>query len=320
MGALFARLRRSTLGIPLSEITFATRGFHNGEALAREHLERVGRTFVYGYHAALDADNVESLAQKLNRIEPVVRGFAFEGASMGSTLLDHLTLTKGNRLLKFLEGPASSHTYMVHVGVGWAFARLRWLRGRLQNELSNFDPLLRWLVVDGFGFHEGYFQWRRYVAERTVPQNLSNYALRVFDQGLGRSIWFVDGADVRRISTTIAKFPKSRQADLWSGIGLASTYAGRVNNEALRTLHDLAGIYQPHLAQGAAFAAKARKRAGNEAKHTDLACRVFCGVSAEAAGAVTDEALRYLPGDGAEPAYETWRSRIRSVFSAVNCL
>jgi enediyne biosynthesis protein E3 len=311
---LLSRFRRSILGIPLSEITFARRGFHNGDRRARKHLERVGSTFVYGYHAALDSDDAESLAQHINRIDSGLRGFAFEGASMGLTLLDRLTFLKRDRLRNFLNGPASAHPYMVHVGVGWALARVPWLRRRLQIELSHLDPLLRWLVVDGFGFHEGYFQWRRYVADRAVPRNPTDYALRVFDQGLGRSIWFVDGADVRRISSTIAAFPRVRQADLWSGIGLACTYAGGVDRNAIEILHNLAGQNQSQLAQGAAFAAKARQLAGNQAEHTELACRVFCGISADSAAAVTDEALLNLPSEGTEPAYEIWRTRIRKSF------
>jgi hypothetical protein len=37
----------------------------------------------------------------------------------------------------------------------------------------------------------------------------------------------------------------------------------------------------------------------------------LCGVSAHAAAAVTDDALRDLPRDGVEPAYEIWRRRIQ---------
>lgn len=318
MNSLFKRFRRGTLGIPLVETTFARRGFHDGKAQAREHLEGIGSTFVYGYHAALDSGDAEFLVQQLNRIEPELRGFGFEGASMGLTLLDHLTFRKGRRLRIFMDGAASAHPYMVHIGIGWAMARLPWVRRRLEPELSHLDSLFRWLVIDGFGFHEGYFQWPRYVAAREVPQNLSPYAQRVFDQGLGRSIWFVDGAEVARIPNTIAKFSENRRADLWSGIGLACAYAGRVDNQALEILRNLSGRYLPHLAQGAAFAAKARQRAGIQADHTNFACQIFCGCSADSAAAVTDEALAHLPDDGAQPSYEIWRLRIQSVFAGAN--
>ena len=128
MPSLLSRLSRSTLGIPLVETTFARRGFHEGDSLARKHLERIGGTFVHGYHLALDSVDAESLTLQLNRIEPELRGFAFEGASMGLTLLDQLVPGKRNRLRLLMEGPGSRHSYMVHIGVGWAMARVPWLR------------------------------------------------------------------------------------------------------------------------------------------------------------------------------------------------
>jgi hypothetical protein len=52
---------------------------------------------------------------------------------------------------------------MAHVGIGWAIARLPWLRRRIEQPLNRLDSLLRWLAVDGYGFHEGYFYWPDYV-------------------------------------------------------------------------------------------------------------------------------------------------------------
>jgi hypothetical protein len=81
-------------------------------------------------------------------------------------------------------------------------------------------------------------------------------------------------------------------------------------------LRRLAGDYTPHLAQGAAFAAKARERAGAAAAHTDLACRVLCGSSAMIAAQFTDEALKGLRGDADLPDYEIWRCRIRARYAS----
>jgi hypothetical protein len=306
------RLRKLIFGISLEETTFTRRGFWVGEARVRQHLEQIGYTFVQGYHAVLDDDKLETLVPRLNGVETEFRGFAFEGAAMGLTLLDHLAPWSMNRLPAFLDGHGASHIYMVHVGIGWALARLR---RRVERPLAQLDPLMRWLAVDGYGFHEGYFHWRRYVEGQAIPARLSSYARRVFDQGLGRSLWFVDGADVARIPVTIATFLSSRHADLWSGVGLACTYAGSVDRSALEALQTSAGPYRPQLAQGAAFAAKARQRAGNPAPHTELACKVLCDLSADTAAHVTDVALEDLPPDGTEPAYEVWRRRIQVHFA-----
>lgn len=278
-------------------------------------LEASGRSFLAGYHLALEEEAPAALATRLDGVEAEFRGFAFEGAGMGLALLDFLTPWRPGQLRAFLAGAGEPHTYMVHVGIGWAIARLPWLRTRLDRPLMRFDPLLRWLVADGYGFHEGYFHWRRSLKSQARPRRLTGYAARAFDQGLGRSLWFVEGGDVARIPSVIATFPAARRPDLWSGVGLACAYAGGVDAESIRQLGARAGEYLPQVAQGVAFAAKARSRAGNPAAHTDLACQIIGAVSADEAAAITDTALEHLPGDGPEPAYEIWRRRIQLTFA-----
>ena len=303
------RLRERVLGISAEEASFRRRGFRGGDDRAREHLERIGRVFLHGYHAALEDDRPDRLAAALDRIEPERRGFAYEGAGMGLFLLDLLTPWRRDRLGGFLAGSGAPHAYMVHVGAGWALAQLR--RG-VDHVLASLDPLLGWLAVDGYGFHHGYFRWPEAVERQRIPQKLSGYARRVFDQGLGRSLWFVEGTVVAWIAATIGRFPRSRHADLWSGVGLACAYAGGVDRTAVETLCALAGPHHSHLAQGVAFAAQARERAGNRAPYTDWACRIVCGMPAEDAARLTDVALRDLPADGVLPAYEVWRQRIQA--------
>ncbi len=305
------RIHRFWLGLSLDEATFARRGFRASDASARLRLEQVGRTFLHGYHAALDDDNPENLSSRLNEVEAESRGFAFEGAAMGLFLLDHLTPWRRDRLRAFLAGPGSPHIYMAYVGAGWALAQLR---HGVRRALARFDPLLGWLAVDGYGFHQGYFHPRRSVVERKTPRRLSGYSLRVFDQGLGRSLWFIEGADVARIAATVAGFPVARQPDLWSGVGLACAYAGGADREALEALMTSARAYRAPLAQGAAFAAKARQRAGIPASHTDLACRIIWGMPALEAARATDIALADLPAEGVLPAYEVWRQRIQALW------
>src|SRR5262249_18493481 len=150
----------------------------------------------------------------------------------------------------------------------------------------------------------------RRVLRGEIPGALDGYAQRAFDQGLGRSLWFGEGADPGRIAAAISKLAPGRRADLWSGVGLAAAYAGGVGAAALDSLRRNAEAFAPHVAQGAAFAAKARERAGNPAPHTALACRVLCGLDCAEAARVTDEALDPLPEDGKDPAFEVWRARV----------
>ncbi|HEV3000550.1 MAG TPA: DUF1702 family protein, partial [Solirubrobacteraceae bacterium] len=251
-------LRVRLLGIEPGEASFARRGFASCDAVAQARLELVGRTFVAGYRAALADDDPPALAARLDDVDAELRGFAYEGAAMALALLDQV-LPVRRRLAAFLAGPGEPHVYMVHVGAGWALARLR----RGPRALAALDPLLRSLALDGYGFHSGYFAPRRHLGEQRVPRRLTGYAARAFDQGLGRCSWFATGGEAARAAGVIARFPAVRRPDLWSGLALAVTYAGPASEEALRVLRTAGAPHAPHLAQGAAFAAAARERAGN---------------------------------------------------------
>jgi len=320
-------LSKRVLGIEPRETTFARRGFRCDSPAVRVRLEEVGTSFVRGYHLALEIDDCKALAaQIVAEVEPDCIGFGFEGAAMALTLLDTLVPWRRGRLQRLLDGPGGAHVYIVHVGAGWALARLPVPVGRF---LARLDPLLGWLALDGYGFHQGFFHWRRAVARQEVPRRLHGYARRVFDQGLGRSLWFVDAAEPGRIAAEISAFPEARRADLWSGVGLACGYAGGIGRAAIAELRLLAGRCRPELAQGVAFAAKARLVAGNPTPDTALACTEVCDMSVEQAAAVTDRALprggegwpgspvmaAHAPPLAPEvPAFELWRQRIQRSF------
>jgi hypothetical protein len=186
--------------------------------------------------------------------------------------------------------------------------------GQCAQSETALDPVLGWLALDGWGFHEGFFHWPKYIDGQPPPEKLRGFERRVFDQGFGRSLWFVNGGNVELIAHTISVFSPQRQSDLWSGIGLAATYAGTIDEDSLTRLREKSGSFQAQLAQGAAFAAKARQRAGNLTDYAGRAARILCGLSAGEAARLTDEALENLPGDSEEPAYEIWRRRIQNRF------
>lgn len=304
-----ASLRKALLGISEDEVLFERRGFLDPGTSIRDHLEGVGRHFVTGYTAALETGGVTGLPQRLESVPAAFRGFAYEGSAMALALLD-VFLPWRSRLGELLAGPGNPHTYLVHVGAGWALARLPMVRpGRFLAKLEH--PQRRWLAMDGYGFHQGFFHPRETVEDQEMPRRVTGYFRRAFDQGLGRSLWFVRAAQVEILADTVARFPEHRRGDLWSGIGLAATYAGGVSREEIELLTALSGPYRAELAQGAVFAAEARRRAGNLTPATERACEVLTGVGAEAAAAWSRECGRDLPPDRPqEPSFEVWRRRI----------
>ncbi|MEO7019923.1 MAG: DUF1702 family protein [Ktedonobacteraceae bacterium] len=301
------KFRKSLLGVSHKEAT----SFSKGDTWAWQRLEKSVLSAIEGYHATLESSRFEVLVPRLNAIEPEFRGFAYEGAAMGLTGLDCVAPWK-NRLKAFIDGPGSAHIYMVHIGAGEALARLR---RKPEPFITRLDPVLRWLALDGYGFHEGFFSRRRYVEEQAIPKHLSPYARRIFDQGLGRSIWFASGANVDQVAATIATFANSRRADLWSGVGVVCTYAGGASRADMETLLTVAAPYRPQLALGAAVVSKGRQRAGNPAPHSDLACEMLCGTSSDTAAHLVDVAFQDLPTNGSKPAFEILQQRLAVQFA-----
>jgi len=310
MSTSLSRLRRAVMGVSDREAT----QFSRGDTPVWKHLKSVVRSAVGGYHAVLDGSRLEDLVPRLDQTPLELRGYAYEGAAMGLTGLDCF-LPFGSRLRRYMDGPGRPHIYMVHIGAGEALARLR---RRPEPFLAKLpDPALRWLVLDGYGFHEGFFKPRRHVQEQRVPAHLSSFGRRVFDQGIGRSIWFTSGAAADEIARTIATFPAHRHADLWLGIGVACGYVGGVGRDTVEALRAAAGRHATRMAVGTAFVAKGRIRAGNPTADTELACEVLCRVSSREAARRVDEAFEDLPDTAALPAYGRLQERLEATFSRV---
>lgn len=307
---LLGRLRHRLLAISPEQVRATRRGFAVRSPDVANHLERIGRTFVQGFNLSLEETRPLPLARCLDEVEPSHRGWAYEGAAMGLMLLDRVLPSRTDRWRGLRDEAGGAHLYMLYVGAGWALARLR---RPVSGPLPGRDPHLGWLAVDGYGFHEGFFHWKRYLDRRDLPRRVNGEARRIFDQGLGRSVWFVEGAIAEQVATRIEHLHRTRHEDLWSGAGLAACYAGGCTEGDLKRLRDRAGPHTAALAQGAVFGAKARHRAGNETEDTRLACELLCGSTVAAAASLADEALMAVSAE--DPlAYQRWRENIRRHF------
>jgi hypothetical protein len=199
--------------------------------------------------------------------------------------------------------------------------RFRWSR------ITVADPLLQWLVLDGYGFHQAYFATQQYVTahyrEPGLPWPVNGprwYAQHAIDQGIGRALWFIGGADAEQVTGLIGGFPAERQADLYSGAGLAATYAGGASPAELSLLADRAGTHLPQLMQGVVFAATARYETDLVVPHTEAATKQLCGMTPAEAAQLS---LDCRPGRAGEPAadeddlpaYEVWRRSLASTLA-----
>ena len=309
--AILSRHWRSLFAIDRIEASFCRRGFEAADATVRLRLERIGETFLDGFNRGLVGDDLDTLWQDVGAVCPAVRGFAIEGATMGVALADALVPIRP-RLGAWMVRADESYTYLAHVGTGWALARAPWRRAAV---MRHADPVHCWLVFDGLGFHDAYFHPQ--AVRRGWRRRRSGYAARVYDQGVGRALWFVSGGDVARAIAMVSSAAPDRQGDLWSGFGLALTYAGGADAAALAAVRSAAGRWRRHLAQGAAFAAEAHARAGAMPTHVAVVLPNLAGCDATAAVAIVRGARAALPPfeTAQTPRYELWRQAVQRELS-----
>jgi hypothetical protein len=312
-----------------SDAEFATLGFALDAAPAREQLEHGALQLLMGFEFGVEQKGHEALVTRLETLQREYRGFAYEGAVMALTIRDTMSPAPGNRLTEsflagpgYEDGPGSKHIFMAYLGIGFALGRLpKALWGRAlpeQRKLADHRAL-RWLIIDGYGFHGAFFEHRKWVDGQHVSRRYPwpgsvDYTNRVVDHGIGRAMWFVYGGNVERLLASIDSFPPARRADLICGSALAASYAGGVDEDVLEALLKGAWDYRVQIAQGAVLALRARVVADLVTPHSELAAQVFCGRTAEQASDIAVEAIIDLPEDGAVPAYEVFRQRIQKHF------
>nr|WTA64415.1 DUF1702 family protein [Micromonospora sp. NBC_00855] len=324
MSTVFGSLRRLALVPAMTEVTFARRGFPARAGATARRLEAVPQTVICGLEWGLDAKDQGELERRLDLIEEELRGFAYEGATMACTILDVMGPRRGTRTRQLLAGPGERHLFLAYIGIGFAMARLprmTWRKVVPDLTGSPYHPTMTWLAVDGYGFDRAYFDTDRWVHEQRRPaaypwQGHADYFPHAVDQGVGRALWFVHGADAPAVAAAVDRFASSRQGDLWSGVGLAATFAGGSGPDELARLLQAAGDFAPDLAQGAVFAAKARHHAGHVPEHSRVAMAALGDRTVEAAAALADDsAVRPAPAGGLPP-YELWRRNVRAHFAA----
>ncbi|WP_326825399.1 DUF1702 family protein [Streptosporangium sp. NBC_01756] len=295
----------------LAQVDSGPRRFRLGPA--RERLETANQSFLTGFNAMVAGE-----VERIEDIHEELRGAAYEGAGMACAMLDVLTITGGRRLRSLLSGPGLRYPHMVHLGTGWAYARLRM---RPMWGIRSVHPLLRWLAFDGFGFHQGFFSTDRTVGRQRTAGLMDRTRRAIFDQGLGRMLWFHECAGADDVIRRIAEFPPGRRADLWSGVGMAATYTGGAGTAELERLIVAAAEdgFRAHLVQGSAFACACRLISGIVPEHTAAATPVLCGVEVDEAAAWTDTALIAL-GHNAHSGdhYQAWRAGIRKAWARRN--
>lgn len=323
MSTTLGSLRRLVMAPSLQEVTLGARGFPGASSEYAPKLDAIPQSVVCGFEWGIDSRDQDEIVRRLGFVEPELRGFAYEGAVMAFTIRD--VMGRGTRARDLLNGPGAEHLFVAYIGIGFAMNHLpRGLWRKVVPDLagSPYHPTMTWLAVDGYGFDLAYFHGRKWIDEQRVPpsypwQGRPDYFPRAIDQGIGRALWFIHGAQTEEVARAVGRFDPARHADLWSGVGLAATFAGGGTPDELAALPAAAGEHRPELALGSVFAVKARVHAGFVPAHSAIAVETFAEITPEAASELADATAVAPDTEGTVPPYEVWRSRIRAHFGAM---
>ncbi|MDX1493988.1 MAG: DUF1702 family protein, partial [Longimicrobiales bacterium] len=191
-------------------------------------LELATSSFLEGYRIVSAAGPDRSprpIVTKLLELEELSTPFAFEGAAMAWTVLDH---REGHRsLASLVESAGEAWTPFVDLGHGCGLARIG-------STPSGGD-----LVLDGYGFQLGLAAGISGMGrESPTPRS---------ERGRGRALWFITGGEAGACAAAFGR--ASHPSELWRGLGTACAFAGDPLDNASR-LPELAGVYGGDLRAG----------------------------------------------------------------------
>jgi hypothetical protein len=276
-------------------------------------MGKIRGIFQYAMSVSIDEDDFLLLEQELKTTENEFRSVAYEAAAMQLALKDTSTNNTFTRWQLFRNGPGAKHLTQVHIGLGWAMAQQQSLN---LSFIEMLEPLMQCRVIDGYGYYEGTFRKRRTINEKMVPVELENKFLHPYDQGLGRSIWYICKADCEKISAMIETFPSVRRKDLWRGVGTACAYVGGYDENFLTQLSIASSDHYKQLSIGAALVSRTRTEAGSYTRYIDKACRIWCNCTGEEAFQITIETEPPLPHTINDPC-KAWITNLEQAIAGV---
>ena len=279
---------------------------------ALENTEKIKTIFLETQLFYAKHDNLPALIEYLEHAEKEFSSIAYESASMAIALKDFEADTFPHAWLLFANGAAAVHQAQVYVGLGWAIAKLNLF---FLTAVKEIDVQFYFRIADGCGYYDGSFKRRQTVINKQLPAYLPAAALPMYDQGIGRSIWYTQKTDIHKICSTIETFAANRHADLWRGVGIAVAYVGGCHEEELKTLLQYAAANGFQLACGAALAARSRTMANTMTDDTNRCSRLWFALTVTDKHAVTFAGVN-TSGATNEELYCNWIKKIEERLAA----
>ncbi|MFT4544212.1 MAG: hypothetical protein ACI9UR_000620 [Bacteroidia bacterium] len=215
-----------------------------------ENIETIVSTFQKGRALAESEISLDDLVVALDEFQPRYRSAGYEGASMG------VAIERDDGWRTFNE-KTKVHETQVHIGLGWAFAEKNW---QIEKELHMVNQDFQTKVLDGYGYWYGLFRRRLTIRTQSIPENITPELQIGFDQGVGRAIWYISKGEVAKVVNIINHYSEDRRANLWQGIGVASTYVGGCSDKLIAELKSAAGEFKLNFETGIEAAWKSMRK------------------------------------------------------------
>ena len=203
---------------------------------------------------------------------------AFEGFSMGialKSLRENQSLVDWN---VFFNNHGQKHTSQVYVGLGWALCELD---VPLESALHTIDGKWKLRILDGYGYYSAIFKRRETIRKMEIPCQISADFVPAFNQGIGRSLWYISNGDVERLNRNIELFASTRRYDIWRGVGIAMTFVGGIQKDAIEKIEACAGNAINELHLGILMAQSSRLKAESVSSNADTIANHFLKNDAE---------------------------------------
>lgn len=207
----------------------------------------------------VDNKTVPELINYLNSFSNPFISVAFEAASF---VIAQKSI-QNNKNLKdwtaFLNATKGIHDSQVYVGLGWALASIN---VDISHYTYNIKPLMRSRVIDGYGYYNALFKRRLAIRTANIPDEISSEQEPSFNQGIGRSLWYLAEGDLTKLKRYLNLIPKNRHPDLWRGIGIAYAYVGGEDVSLENKITSITNEYHTDFLSGIALTLYSREKSG----------------------------------------------------------
>lgn len=210
------------------EVENQSRHFSLDGPESKELVAGVGRSFLGGYHAMLEARALAEVSVTAASVERHYRPFFFEGAAMGYLPRAYFTDDAGrDRVEADLLALDPRFLYLYYVGLGFWFGfRHPGRPGALESLAPRLNPFYFPLCYDGLGFKIGFFDVPARPARRRLLEKAPAHRRAPIYQGFGRALFFVCMDDEARFRREKAEAPAEHRNDLEAGRALAFAFTG----------------------------------------------------------------------------------------------